>query len=61
MFPIKKTVKTVYPCSNGRFFATFVTCGRTKFVGTFNSEKEASKAVLIALNGISPKKTVCYY
>ena len=57
----KLTLQTVYPCSNGRYFATYNLCGKTKFVGTFSSKKDAKNAVEHALKGRSPKKSVCYY
>lgn len=63
MYRTKKgiSIQTVYPCSGGRFFASFNTCGKTRFLGTFDTKKDATSAVKRALKGRSPKKLVCYY
>tara|TARA_B110001450_G_scaffold255299_2_gene282498 strand:- start:1046 stop:1240 length:195 start_codon:yes stop_codon:yes gene_type:complete len=53
--------KTVFKVSSNRYFAAINTCSKTKFIGTFNSEKEAYMAARTALNGKKSKKLVCYY
>ena len=59
--PTSTTVQTVFPCSNGRCFATYNLGGKNRFVGTFGSEGAAQLAVHEALKGRTPKKSVCYY
>jgi hypothetical protein len=53
--------KTVYKVTNNRYFAAINTCSKTKFIGTFDSEREAYLAAEAALNGKKSKKLVCYY
>jgi hypothetical protein len=53
--------KTVYKVTNNRYFAAINTCSKTKFIGTFDTEREAYLAAEVALNGKKSKKLVCYY
>ena len=56
-----KTPKVVFKCPNGNYFASINICSKNKFLGTFKTKEEASKAATKALRGKKSNFTVCYY